>query len=151
MTENAALAAYPDFSSQLSWSLCALMCMHLVLCILDPANMFKSMVLLVQGRPGPWIALLLGLLGVCALGGGFVTILGVVGLWLITSSASPGTQSSRAKDEGRDNLSEGTAASDADSGLSLQPIVCPLHPQRACGAPGTIPDTVMQAAQTKCF
>ncbi|KAK9808379.1 hypothetical protein WJX73_008876 [Symbiochloris irregularis] len=69
---------------------------------------------LFMGRPGSWVVLLLGLLGLCAMGGGSITLLGIIALWALSGSSSSKARRKHG-DAGGDDVSEGTAASDADS------------------------------------
>lgn len=85
-----------------------------------------------QGRPGAWSALLLGILGACALGGGCVTLLAIFALWLL--SGSGGAARPRAAAGGSDdNVSEGTVESDVSSGIIWTvPIAEALGACRPC-------------------
>lgn len=106
---------------------CAQACSLRLQSSLLPACCIRNDLHTLQGRPGPWAILLLAAAGLCALGGGCITLVAIVGLWLLSGPAGSASGSKADKDV-RDDISEGTAASDADSSAILLDLkrTCPV-------------------------
>ena len=75
-----------------------------------------------QGRPGAWLTYALGAVGLIALGGGCPAFVGMLLLWLLSSALSGKKPSKSARDAPIDDLSDGTAASDADDSGAHPPL-----------------------------